>query len=148
MFQTITKSNVWNIVGVGRQVSTVDFCKQGVTRRVPSGGVVGSAGKQAVVSSLPAANEMDNLQAITFRQISFCPLIAGYNAAVQFDGDTICFHPQLIEKGREGKRRIEIASFAIDLQFHIRWDLRSTKTLTASEASSCSTGGASRPTAT
>jgi hypothetical protein len=64
---------------------------------------------------------VDNLQAVPFRQVGFRPLFAGNDASVQLDGNAICFHSQLIYEASECKGRIEIASLAIDLQFHVIW---------------------------
>ena len=64
---------------------------------------------------------MNDLQAIPVSQGRFCPLIAGSYALVEFDGHTICFHPQPVHQSGESKRRIEMANLTIDLQFHVIW---------------------------
>jgi len=71
-----------------------------------------------IFRNLSTADEVDNLQLITFGQCGFCPLIAGNDASVQFYGDAIRFHPQLADKTGQRERRVEIAGLAIDLQFH------------------------------
>jgi hypothetical protein len=105
MFQTITEPNVSNILGADRPVSTVDFSEEGLTRRVPSSRLGVAA----------AAYEVNNLQAVTVGQVGSLPLLSGNDAPVQLHGDAICFHVQLVDKTGEGKRRIEIAGFAIDV---------------------------------
>ena len=61
------------------------------------------------------ADEVNDLQTIAFSQAGFCPEIASNNASVQLDGYAVGLHSQLIDKSREGKRRIEIPRFAVDL---------------------------------
>jgi hypothetical protein len=124
-------------------VSTVDFIKEGVTRRVPFRGIsdilVGRTyrkysfliwmpscqfpvlSSQRRVESTAAAYEVDNFQTIAFREVGSLPLLAGNDAAVQLHGDAIGFHVQLVDQTGEGEGRIEIAGFAIDLQLHMTW---------------------------
>jgi hypothetical protein len=97
LFQTIMKLNVCNILGAEGAMSTVDFGKEGVTRRVPSRRGVDQRREGKSSGSLTPAHEVDNLQAIAFGQSGFSPLIAGNDAAVQFHGDAIRFHPQLVD---------------------------------------------------
>jgi len=87
---------------------------------VLSSQIQSNEGRQEV---LAPADEVDNLQAVAFTQVGSRPLIAGNDASVQLDGYAICFHLQLVHKTGESERRIEIPSFAIDLQFHIIWIL-------------------------
>lgn len=41
---------------------------------------------------------MHNLEAVSFVQNSGLPLAPGNNFAIEFDGDTVAFHTQLIYK--------------------------------------------------
>jgi len=74
---------------------------------------------QRTFENSATTDEVNDLQAITFSQAGFSPLIAGNDAPVQFDGYAVSFHPQLIHKTSKSERRIVIASFAIDLEFHV-----------------------------
>ena len=114
MFQTIKGPNVWNILGVDGRVSTVDFTKEGVTKRIP----LNTSWRLEV---LAAAHEVNNLQAVAVRETGPQPLLSRNDTAVQLHGDAIRFHVQLVDKPGESKGRVEIASFAIDLQLHIIW---------------------------
>jgi hypothetical protein len=113
MFQTITEPNVCNILGVDKQMSTVDFRNRGVTKEVPV-----ASGEAA---NLPAADEVDDLQAVPFGQAGLCPLIAGNDAAIQFYGYAIGFHSQMVDKTSERERSAEVPRFAIDVQLHVLW---------------------------
>ena len=62
-----------------------------------------------------AADKMNDLQKVAFRQAGFRPLIAGNDASVQLDGNTIGFHPQLVDQACQRERRVEIPSLAVDL---------------------------------
>jgi hypothetical protein len=75
------------------------------------------------VESTAPAYEVDNFQTIAFRQVGSLPSLSGNDAAVQFHGDAIRFHIQLVDKTGESEGRSEIARFAIDLQLHIVWIL-------------------------
>jgi hypothetical protein len=71
-------------------MSTVDFCNKGVTRQVPfvrfTGVILKRRAFQLSVAgsefSDPAADEVNDLQAIAFGQAGFCPEIASDDASV------------------------------------------------------------------
>ena len=65
-----------------------------------------------------ATDKMNDLQAIALGQTGSRPLVAGNDVSVQFDGDAIPFHPQLVHEPSKSKRRGKIAGIAIDVQFH------------------------------
>ncbi len=73
------------------------------------------------IKILSAADKVDDLQAVALRQVGFGPVIAGYDAAVQFNSDAIGFHSEFIDQTAESERRSKVAGFAVDLQFHIVW---------------------------
>ncbi len=64
------------------------------------------------------ANEVDNLQAITFRKARFRPPLAGNDVAIQFHGHAILLHAQAFDQFRQGQPGIKVAVFAVDLKVH------------------------------
>ena len=60
-----------------------------------------------------SADEVYDLQPVTFMQRSSEPLIAGHDLAVEFDRDTVGLHAELLDQGSKsfGGRGL---SFAVD----------------------------------
>jgi len=61
---------------------------------------------------------MDDLQLVTVVEGGPRPLIAGSDLAVQFNGNPIGLHSQLLQQAGEGQRGVKLARFAIDLKCH------------------------------
>ncbi len=57
---------------------------------------------------------------IALAEAGLGPLLAGDDAAIQFDGDAISFHAQLFQQTGERKRRGKIARFPVKLKFHLQ----------------------------
>jgi hypothetical protein len=81
----------------------------------------GIGASRGLDNNLAAAYEVDDLQAISLSEGGFCPMLAGNDVSVQFDGYSIRFHSQLVDKTGERERRGKIAGFAIDVQLHVIW---------------------------
>jgi hypothetical protein len=71
-----------------------------------------------VPKRLAAADELDDFQLVAIAKASLGPLLAGHDAAVQFDRNPIGFHAQLLKQSREGQRRAEFARLSVDLYLH------------------------------
>ena len=72
-------------------MSTRDLANQGVTREVPGGKNSGTA----------AADEMNDFQPVAFAELCLGPLLARHNVAIEFDGNAIVLHSQLLYQGGE-----------------------------------------------
>jgi hypothetical protein len=64
-----------------------------------------------------AANEVHDLQLISFVQPRLRPAIARDDLAIQFDGYTVGFHPKLFHERAQGSRGSG-TGFAINGQIH------------------------------
>lgn len=53
----------------------------------------------------PAADEVNNFQAVTIMELSFQPTLAGHDLAVEFNGNAVCLHTENLHEGSEGKAR-------------------------------------------
>jgi len=71
-----------------------------------------------------AADEMDDLQVVALCEVGFNPFFPGNDTSVEFHGHPISFHPQVFNQAGKRERRIEVARFAIDLEFHIVFEFR------------------------
>jgi len=54
-----------------------------------------------VPKRLAAADELDDFQLVAIAKASLGPLLAGHDAAVQFDRNPVGFHAQLLKQSRE-----------------------------------------------
>ncbi len=63
---------------------------------------------------------MDDFEAITVFQLGFGPAVAGDDVAIEFYGDAVGLHAEILDQGGEGSRRwkIEIPLIAVDEEFH------------------------------
>jgi len=64
------------------------------------------------------ADKVDNLQLVAFHQLDAGPAIAGNNIAVEFYGQPIGLHSQLIDEGCQSDRRLYRLGLAIDDELH------------------------------
>jgi len=69
-------------------------------------------------SERTATDEVNNLQPITFRKTDFRPFLAWNDSTIQFNGNTIRFHAEMLEETGEREGWIEIASFPVDEKLH------------------------------
>lgn len=64
------------------------------------------------------ADEVDDLETIAVVQLRSCPPVAGNDVAVQFNGDAIAFHAQVLDQRSDGERIGQVTRFAIDFEVH------------------------------
>jgi hypothetical protein len=64
-------------------------------------GLRGIGASGGLDKNLAPADKMDDLQAISLSEGGFCPMLAGNDVSIQFDGDSIRFHSQLVDKTGE-----------------------------------------------
>lgn len=68
--------------------------------------------------SLAPADEVNNFHLIAIVKDCFGPLGTGDDLAIQFDGDAIAFHAELLDELGEGELFVEGLVFAVDNQAH------------------------------
>jgi hypothetical protein len=66
----------------------------------------------------PAADEMDNLQAVAVAKQGLRPLRSRNDLQIQFDGNTIRFRAELRDQCGQRQAILEYFGFAVDLQGH------------------------------
>jgi hypothetical protein len=73
-------------------------------------------------TSCPATtDEMNYFELVAIIQDGFVPAIPRYDVAVQFHGDAVGFHSELVDEGGKGERIRsvwKVALIAVDLEFH------------------------------
>lgn len=84
---------------------------------VPGGAPIKS-GPSRLGASATAANEVYDLQAITFGELGVRPTIARHDITVQFNRYTVLLHAKLLDQSRQCERSFEIARLAVDLDGH------------------------------
>jgi hypothetical protein len=67
---------------------------------------------------LTASHEVHNFEAISVGELLSRPLVAGHDLPVQFHGNPIRFHAQLLNQPAEGLRTLHTATFSIDDEIH------------------------------
>jgi hypothetical protein len=78
-------------------------------------------GENAPTSCSATTDEMDDLELVTLFQNSLVPAVPRHDVAVEFYGDPVCFHPELLDESGEGERirRVwKVPLIAVDLEFH------------------------------
>jgi hypothetical protein len=68
-----------------------------------------------------ATDKVYDFQPVPFPKLRLRPLLARDDVAIEFDGDAILLHAQLLYQGGKRQRKGEIAGFAINLQRHLNW---------------------------
>ena len=68
----------------------------------------------------PPTDKVNDLELVTIIERDRRPSVSGNDIAVEFDGYSICFHPEGLYKRRERERRggVEFSFFPVNSKFH------------------------------
>ena len=68
---------------------------------------------------LSTTDELDDLETIAVTEAGLRPLLAGDDAAIQFDCNPVGFQAQLFQQTGEREWSVKVTLFPIDLEHHL-----------------------------